>query len=74
MKTVKNPKVNLDKIIVTYQYRIKDSNKKLVKSLMHKSGLVNLVCNDCNYIQQQAVIIKKSNVKNPITHFRGLWD
>ena len=55
MKTVKNPKVNLDKLIVTYHYRIKDSNKKLVKSLMHKSGLVNLVWNYCNDIQQQAV-------------------
>ena len=30
MKTVKNPKINLDTIIVTYQYRIKDSNKKLL--------------------------------------------
>ena len=29
MKTVKNQKVNINKIIVTYQYRIKDSNKKL---------------------------------------------
>ncbi len=38
MKTVKNPKVNIDKILITYQYRVKDSNKKLVKSLMHKSG------------------------------------
>jgi len=55
MKTVKNSKVNLDKIIITYQYRVKDSNKKLIKSLMHKSGLVNLVWNYCNDIQQQAV-------------------
>ncbi len=55
MKTVKNPKVNLDKILITYQYRIKDSNRKLVKFLMHKSGLVNLVWNYCNDIQQQAV-------------------
>ena len=55
MKTVKNSKVNNDKLLVTYQYRIKDSNKKLVKSLMHKSGLVNLVWNYCNDIQQQAV-------------------
>ncbi len=45
MKKVKNPNTNtkLDKILITYQYRIKDSNKKLVKYLMHKSGLVNLV-------------------------------
>ena len=28
MKTVKNPKVNIDKILITYQYRVKDSNKK----------------------------------------------
>ena len=55
MKTVKNPKYKENKILITYQYRVKDSNKKLVKSLMAKSGLVNLVWNYCNDIQQQAV-------------------
>ena len=43
MKKVKTPKIKEEKIIITYYYRIKDSNKKLNKSLMHKSGLVNLV-------------------------------
>ncbi len=55
MKKVKTPKIKEEKIIMTYHYRIKDSNKKLNKSLMHKSGLVNLVWNYCNDIQQQAV-------------------
>ena len=55
MKKVKTPKIKEEKIIMTYHYRIKDSNKKLNKSLMHKSGLVNLVWNYCNDIQQQTV-------------------
>ena len=48
-----------DKILITYQYRIKDSNKKLVKSLFEKSGAVNFVWNYCNNIQQQAVSKRK---------------
>ena len=45
----------LDKILVTFKYRIKDSNKKLKKTLMEKSGAVNFVWNYCNDIQTKAV-------------------
>lgn len=57
MAKTSNPKV--EKIISTYQFRIKDSNTKLVKSLFSKSGSVNFVWNYCNDIQQQAVKKKK---------------
>ena len=52
-KKVKKPKS--DKIISTYQFRIKDSNKKLVKFLYAQSGAVNFVWNYCNDVQKQAV-------------------
>ena len=54
-KQKKTKKPKSDKIISTYQFRIKDSNKKLVKSLYAQSGAVNFVWNYCNSIQQQAV-------------------
>lgn len=54
-----------DKIISTYQYRIKDSSKSLVKSLFEKSGAVNFVWNYCNDIQKQAV----SKRKKWLSHF-----
>ena len=44
-----------DKILVTFKYRIKDSNKNLKKTLMEKSGAVNFVWNYCNDIQTKAV-------------------
>ena len=48
--------------IITYQYRIKDSNKKLVRTFYVKSGFVNFVCNYCNDIQQQ--VVKKKSAKS----------
>jgi putative transposase len=48
------------KFITTYQYRIKDSNKALRKSLMVLSGKVNFVWNYINDLQQQKVKNKDS--------------
>ena len=42
-------------LITTYQYRIKDSQKKKKKKLWEKAGLVNFVWNYCNDVQKQAV-------------------
>ena len=53
MNKQNNNKVN--NFISTFQFRIKDSNLKLVKSLFSLSGTVNFVWNYCNDIQQQAV-------------------
>ncbi len=49
----------IEKIISTYQFRIKDSNSKLIKSLFEQFGAVNFVWNYCNDVQQQAVKRKK---------------
>ena len=43
------------KLITTYQFRIKDSNKALRKALMVLSGKVNFVWNYINDLQQQKV-------------------
>ena len=48
------------KLITTYQYRIKDSNKALRKALMVLSGKVNFVWNYINDLQQQKVKNKDS--------------
>ena len=53
MNKQNNNKVN--NFISTFQFRIKDSNLKLVKSLFSLSGTVNFVWNYCNDIRQQAV-------------------
>lgn len=42
-------------IILTYQYRIKDSNKALKKNLFRLSGYVNFIWNYCNNTQKEAV-------------------
>jgi transposase len=55
----KNTKPKVEKTISTYQYRIKDSNEKLVKSLFLQSGSVNFVWNYCNRTQQEAVNRKR---------------
>jgi hypothetical protein len=41
------------KLITTYQFRIKDSNKALRKSLMVLSGKVNFVWNYINDLQKK---------------------
>lgn len=48
-----------EKIITTYQYRIKDSNEKLKKSLFAMSGAVNFVWNYCNDVQKEALKRRK---------------
>ena len=48
------------KLITTYQFRIKDSNKALRKALMVLSGKVNFVWNYINDLQQQKVKNKDS--------------
>jgi hypothetical protein len=58
-KKSKSNQPKIEKVISTFQYRIKDSNKKLVKSLFAQSGAVNFVWNYCNDIQQQAVKRKR---------------
>lgn len=52
-------KNKVERILSTYQYRIKDSNNKLVKSLFAHAGTVNFIWNYCNHTQQQAVDRKK---------------
>ena len=57
MKKINTTKV--EKIISTYQYRIKDSNAKLVNALFLHSGSVNFVWNYCNDIQQKAISFRR---------------
>ena len=52
------------KLITTYQFRIKDSNKALKKALMVLSGKVNFVWNYINALQQKDLRPYK-NLKKP---------
>ena len=51
-------------IVITYQYRIKDSNEKLRKNLMILSGYVNYVWNFCNSSQLEVLNHYKQGFKS----------
>ena len=44
-----------DKVLINFNFRLKDSNKHLQKELYTDSGSVNFVWNFCNSTQQEAV-------------------